>query len=112
MPDVPHKTYFGEYAGTKVEALIAKVCRELESGYLLYVDPNRRVEDIDTSMIDGQWSGPVDLSPKTKSGIGLIWRVNLSILRKSYTHGGATARRIGRHPIRAAGLTTCGLRPI
>ena len=40
-----------------------------------YLDPNRRVEDIDTSMIDGQWPGPVDLSPKTKSGIGLIWRV-------------------------------------
>ena len=40
-----------------------------------YLDPNRRVEDIDTSMIDGQWLGPVDLSPKTKSGIGLIWRV-------------------------------------
>lgn len=40
-----------------------------------YLDPNRRVEDIDTTMIDGQWPGPVDLSPKTKSGIGLIWRV-------------------------------------
>lgn len=40
-----------------------------------YVDPNRRVEDIDISMIDGQWPGIVDLSPKTQSGIGLIWRV-------------------------------------
>ena len=40
-----------------------------------YLDPNRRVEDIDTSMINGEWPGPVDLSPKTKSGIGLIWRV-------------------------------------
>ena len=40
-----------------------------------YLDPNRRVEDIDISMIDGPWLGPVDLSPKTKSGIGLIWRV-------------------------------------
>ena len=40
-----------------------------------YLDPNRRVEDIDTSMIDGQWLGPVDHSAKTKSGIGLIWRV-------------------------------------
>ena len=40
-----------------------------------YLDPNRRIEDIDTSMIDGRWLGPVDLSPKTKSGIGLIWRV-------------------------------------
>lgn len=40
-----------------------------------YLDPNRRVEDIDTRMIEGQWPGPVDLSPKTQSGIGLIWRV-------------------------------------
>ena len=40
-----------------------------------YLDPNRRIEDIDTSMIDGQWPGLVDLSAKTKSGIGLIWRV-------------------------------------
>ncbi len=40
-----------------------------------YIDPNRRVEDIDTSMINGDWPGPVDHSPKTKSGIGLIWRV-------------------------------------
>ncbi len=40
-----------------------------------YVDPNRRVEDIDISMIDGQWPGLVDLSPKTQSGIGLIWRL-------------------------------------
>ena len=48
------------------------VCAEFPRSYL---DPNRRVEDIDTSMIDGQWLGPVNLSPKTKSGIGLIWRV-------------------------------------
>ena len=48
------------------------ICAEFPRSYL---DPNRRVEDIDTSMIDGPWLGPVDLSPKTKSGIGLIWRV-------------------------------------
>ena len=40
-----------------------------------YLDPNRRVEDVDTSIIDGHWPHPVDLSPKTLSGIGLIWRV-------------------------------------
>ncbi len=40
-----------------------------------YVDPNRRVEDVDTSMIDGRWPHKVDHSPKTKSGIGLIWRM-------------------------------------
>jgi N-formylglutamate deformylase len=40
-----------------------------------YIDPNRRVEDVDTSVIDGHWPHAVDHSPKTKSGIGLIWRV-------------------------------------
>jgi N-formylglutamate deformylase len=39
-----------------------------------YLDPNRRVEDMDTSLIEGAWPHPVDPSPKTKSGIGLIWR--------------------------------------
>ncbi len=39
-----------------------------------YLDPNRRVEDMDTSLIDGHWPHPVDQSPKTQSGIGLIWR--------------------------------------
>ena len=46
MPDVPHESYFGEYPGTNAEAVIAKVCRELESGYLLYVDPNRMFDAI------------------------------------------------------------------
>lgn len=40
-----------------------------------YLDPNRRVEDVDTSIIDGRWPHAVDHSPKTTSGIGLIWRV-------------------------------------
>ncbi len=48
------------------------ICAEFPRSYL---DPNRRVEDIDTSMLDGEWPDPVDHSPKTKSGIGLIWRV-------------------------------------
>ena len=39
-----------------------------------YLDPNRRIEDMDTSMIEGHWPHPVDQSPKTQSGIGLIWR--------------------------------------
>jgi hypothetical protein len=46
MPDVPHETYFGQYPGTKAEALITKVCREFESGYLLYVDPPRMFDAI------------------------------------------------------------------
>ncbi len=40
-----------------------------------YLDPNRRVEDVDTSIIEGRWPHAVDPSPKTSSGIGLIWRV-------------------------------------
>ncbi|MBL8311777.1 MAG: N-formylglutamate amidohydrolase [Burkholderiales bacterium] len=40
-----------------------------------YLDPNRRVEDIDISMLDGRWPHAVDHSPKTRAGIGLIWRV-------------------------------------
>ena len=40
-----------------------------------YLDPNRRVEDVDTSIIEGHWPHAVDHSPKTASGIGLIWRV-------------------------------------
>jgi N-formylglutamate deformylase len=48
------------------------VCAEFPRSY---IDPNRQVEDVDTSMIDGRWRHPVDASPKTKSGIGLIWRV-------------------------------------
>ena len=47
------------------------VCAEFPRSYL---DPNRRVEDMDTSLIDGRWPHPVDQSPKTQSGIGLIWR--------------------------------------
>ena len=48
------------------------VCAEFPRSYL---DPNRRVEDLDTSLIDGRWPHAVDQSPKTKSGIGLIWRL-------------------------------------
>jgi N-formylglutamate amidohydrolase len=40
-----------------------------------YLDPNRRAEDVDTSLIEGKWPHAVDHSPKTASGIGLIWRV-------------------------------------
>lgn len=47
------------------------VCAEFPRSYL---DPNRRVEDMDTTLIEGRWPHPVDQSPKTQSGIGLIWR--------------------------------------
>jgi N-formylglutamate deformylase len=48
------------------------VCAEFPRSY---IDPNRRIEDVDPSMFVGKWTRPVDASPKTKSGIGLIWRV-------------------------------------
>lgn len=41
MPDVPQKWYDREYPGTKSEAVIAKICRILEGGYLLYASPER-----------------------------------------------------------------------
>lgn len=48
------------------------ICAEFPRSY---IDVNRRVEDIDTDMIAGRWQGRVDHSPKTKAGIGLIWRL-------------------------------------
>jgi len=40
-----------------------------------YIDPNRSVLDIDTSLLDEAWPGPAAASRKTRLGIGLIWRV-------------------------------------
>lgn len=48
------------------------ICAEFPRSY---IDVNRRVEDIDTDMIAGRWQRRVDHSPKTKAGIGLIWRL-------------------------------------
>jgi len=40
-----------------------------------YIDPNRSILDIDTSLLDGAWPGPAIRSRKTELGIGLIWRI-------------------------------------
>ena len=40
-----------------------------------YIDPNRSILDIDTSLLDGAWPGPAVRSRKTELGIGLIWRI-------------------------------------
>jgi N-formylglutamate amidohydrolase len=40
-----------------------------------YIDPNRSILDIDTSLLDGAWPGPAIASRKTELGIGLIWRI-------------------------------------
>ncbi len=40
-----------------------------------YIDPNRAETDLDITMIDGTWPGPVEPSSKTLDrGAGLIWR--------------------------------------
>ena len=44
MLDVPHESYFGEYPGTKSSAVITKICRVLESDYLLYASPERMLD--------------------------------------------------------------------
>jgi N-formylglutamate amidohydrolase len=40
-----------------------------------YIDPNRSILDIDTSLLDAPWPGPAQAGRKTELGIGLIWRV-------------------------------------
>ena len=40
-----------------------------------YIDPNRSLLDIDTSLLDGAWPGPAVASRKTELGVGLIWRI-------------------------------------
>ncbi len=40
-----------------------------------YIDPNRSMLDVDTSLLDAPWPGPAVASRKTELGIGLIWRV-------------------------------------
>jgi N-formylglutamate amidohydrolase len=40
-----------------------------------YIDPNRSILDIDTSLIDAPWPGPAVATRKTQLGIGLVWRV-------------------------------------
>jgi N-formylglutamate deformylase len=40
-----------------------------------YIDPNRSLLDIDTSLLDAPWPGPAAASRKTQLGVGLIWRV-------------------------------------
>lgn len=37
-----------------------------------YIDPNRRLDDIDPALIDGTWREPLNPGPKTALGIGLF----------------------------------------
>ncbi len=38
-----------------------------------YIDPNRAAGDLDVSMIEGEWTGPLAPSPKSVLGLGLLW---------------------------------------
>jgi N-formylglutamate amidohydrolase len=40
-----------------------------------YLDPNRSLADIDPTLLDEPWPEPLSPGEKTKSGIGLIWRL-------------------------------------
>jgi len=40
-----------------------------------YIDPNRVLADIDEALLDAPWPGGVAAGPKTRLGIGLIWRL-------------------------------------
>jgi N-formylglutamate amidohydrolase len=40
-----------------------------------YLDPNRALEDMDPALLDEAWPHPLSPGVKTKSGIGLIWRL-------------------------------------
>ena len=39
-----------------------------------YVDPNRSEGDLDVSMLDGPWPGPLQVGERGSRGNGLIWR--------------------------------------
>ncbi|MFB9354505.1 N-formylglutamate amidohydrolase [Sneathiella chinensis] len=41
-----------------------------------YIDVNRGITEMDTALIDGDWTRPVGESEKAGLGIGLIWRKN------------------------------------
>jgi N-formylglutamate deformylase len=40
-----------------------------------YLDPNRAVDDIDESLIEGDWPAPLKPSQNTRAGLGLVRRV-------------------------------------
>jgi hypothetical protein len=54
-------------------------CRPLEGAGLLaarfpraYIDPNRRLDDVDPALIEGSWPQPLNPGPKSALGIGLF----------------------------------------
>jgi N-formylglutamate deformylase len=41
----------------------------------LYIDPNRGLQDIDPLLLDAPWPEPLQPGPKSRLGIGLVWRL-------------------------------------
>jgi N-formylglutamate deformylase len=41
----------------------------------LYIDPNRSLEDIDPLLLEPAWPQPLQPGPKSRLGIGLVWRL-------------------------------------
>lgn len=42
----------------------------------MYIDTNRSARDIDPSLIDGEWPGPIEASDFTQRGLGLLKRLS------------------------------------
>lgn len=42
----------------------------------MYIDANRSAKDIDPTLIDGEWPGPVEASDYTQRGLGLLKRLS------------------------------------
>lgn len=58
-----------------------------------YIDANRVETDVDVSMLDGEWPGPVDPSPRCVAlGNGLVWRLTPEMLP-------IYDRRLGTHEL-------------
>ena len=54
-----------DHGGTLIHALFPRS----------YIDPNRNEDDLDVTMIEGGWPGPVNPTSKTLTrGVGLIWK--------------------------------------
>lgn len=51
---------------------IALLCAGFPRSYL---DANRGIEEIDQALLDAPWPGPMQETPKTRLGKGLVWRV-------------------------------------
>jgi N-formylglutamate deformylase len=42
-----------------------------------YIDPNRAIDDLDPHVVGDDWSGPLNPSPNSELGLGLVFRTGL-----------------------------------